>query len=403
MRKPRLGPLLAAQLVASAGFSLALPFLSLYLVQQRGVPMALVGTVMLGAAFASALGQFLGGEAADRLGRRPTLAAALLLRVAAFLGLGALMALHGPVWAIVLLFLGVRVTGGMAMPPVSALVADRAERNRLEGYGLLRVSSNLGWGAGPALGGFLAASLPYAHLFLLAAGATGLALILVQVGVAEPPRRPPAAPAREVLAALRDRRLLAFLALCLPVFLVAGQMVSTLSVFAVERAGLSPAQFGGLLTLNGFLVAGAQYPLARVSGRWPRRRALALGAGLYGLGYLSFGWVRAYPLMLGAMAVVTLGEMLFAPAALAVAADLASPEHRGRYLGAFGLAESFGWSAGSFLGGLLLDLVPWAPGVWGAIAALGFLAAGLFLAAQGSHGPFQLQAARALDQKQGRP
>ncbi|MDW7967638.1 MAG: MFS transporter, partial [Thermoanaerobaculum sp.] len=311
---------MAVQLLASAGFSLALPFLALYLVQQRGVSMSLVGTVMLGAAFASALGQFLGGEGADRLGRRRTLIAALLLRVAAFLGLGSLMALYGPVWAIVLLFLLVRVTGGMAMPPVSALVADFTEQNRVEGYGLLRVGANLGWGAGPALGGFLATFLPYSHLFLLAAGATGLAFLLVLGAVPEPTRPRPASPARELLIALRDRRLLSFLALCFPVFLVAGQLVSTLSVFTVEKLGLSTAQFGGLLTLNGLLVAVAQYPLARGSGRWPRRHVLALGALFYALGYLSFGWVRVYPLMLGSMVVVTLGEMLFAPAALAEAA-----------------------------------------------------------------------------------
>ncbi len=392
--------LMAVQLVTSAGFSLALPFLSLYLVQKRGVPMALVGTVMLGAAFTSALGQFLGGEGADRVGRRATLLCALLLRVAAFTGLGTLMALTGPVWAIVLVFLLVRGTGGMAMPPVSALVADHTEQNRMEGYGLLRVGANLGWGAGPALGGYLATFLPYSHLFLLAAGATGTALLLVLVGVEESGPQRTAREARAVFTALTDRRFLPFLALCLPVFIVAGQLVSTLSVFTVEKLGLSTAQFGGLLTLNGLLVAVGQYPLARLSSRWARHHALSLGALLYGLGYLSFGWVRTFPLMAGSMAVVTLGEMLFAPASLAVAADLAAAGHRGRYLGAFGLTESFGWSAGSFVGGLLLDFVPAPPWLWGGISALAFLAAGLFaLLAQGGHGPLQLKPARALDEE----
>lgn len=399
-KKRTLWLLMAVQLVTSAGFSLALPFLSLYLVQKRGVPMALVGTVMLGAAFASALGQFLGGEGADRLGRRRTLLGALLLRIAAFTGLGALMALSGPVWAIVLLFLAVRLTGGMAMPPVSALVADHTQQNRMEGYGLLRVGANIGWGSGPALGGFLATFLPYSHLFLLAAGATGLAFLLVLAGIKEEARQRMRTGTREVFAALRDRRFLSLLALCFPVFLVAGQLVSTLSVFTVEKVGLSTAQFGGLLTLNGLLVAVAQYPLARATSRWPRHLTLALGALLYGLGYLSFGWVRTFPLMLGSMAVVTLGEMLFAPSSLAVAADLAPAEHRGRYLGAFGLAESFGWSAGSFLGGLLLDFVPSAPGLWGALSSLAFLSAVLFgLFAKGGHGPLQLKPARALDEE----
>lgn len=401
-KKPGLWPLVGVQLVTSMGFSLALPFLSLYLVQKRDMSTSLVGTVMLGAAFASAMGQFLGGTGADRLGRRFTLASALVLRVAAFSALGILMATNGPIYAIVLLFLLVRVTGGLAMPAVSALVADLTEENRIEGYGLLRVGGNIGWGAGPALGGFLATFLPYSHLFLLAAGATLIALFLVASLVREP-KRARAPSDRGLLAAFRDPRLLIFLALDLPVFLLAGQLVSTLSIFTVERLGLSTAQFGGLLTLNGLLVAVAQYPLARWSARWPRFRVLALGAFLYGLGYLSLGWVQAYPLLLGSMTVVTFGEMLFAPASSATVAELAPPQARGRYLGALGLAESFGFSAGPFLGGLLLDFVPSAPLLWGALASLGFLAAGLFLGGgEGLHRALQKKAARALDEKEGR-
>ncbi|MGQ9700149.1 MAG: hypothetical protein ACUVQS_03695, partial [Candidatus Bipolaricaulaceae bacterium] len=101
---------------------------------------------------------------------------------------------------------------------------------------------------------------------------------------------------KNAVSALRDRTLWIFLGLSLPVFLVAGQLVSTLS-FLVDRLGLRESQFGGLLTLNGLLVV-AQYPLARVMKTWPARQGLALGALLYALGYLSFGWVRYYPLML---------------------------------------------------------------------------------------------------------
>jgi len=102
-----------------------------------------------------------------------------------------------------------------------------------------------------------------------------------------------------------------------------------------------------------------------------------LGAFLYGAGYLLFGWLRAYSALMGAMVVLTWGEMLFAPTSLAVVADLAPPDRRGRYMGAFGLAESFGWSAGPFLGGVLLDAFPHSPqAMWGLITSLAF-AAGL--------------------------
>ncbi len=390
-------------MITSAGASLALPFVSLYLTRQRGLPMSLVGTVMLSAAFAEALGQGLGGGFADRFGRRPVLLGSLAFRILTFLAMAWLMASTSTVYAISLAYLAIRVSGGLALPAISALIADFTRAKRVEGYGILRVGANVGWALGPALGGYLASFFPYAVLFVFGAAATSLALVLVAWAVHEPIVHRPQREKRRAPQIFRDRTFLGFLGLSLPVFLVAGQLVSTLSVFLVGRLGLSEAQFGGLLTLNGLLVVAAQYPLARAVQAWPRRWGLALGAFLYAVGYLSFGWVRAYPLMLLAMGVVTLGEMIFTPVAMAIAAGLAPEAQRGRYLGAFGLVQSFGWSGGAFLGGILLDYAPTPQVLWGALTSLGFLAAALFLApGKLLHHAFQEKPARALDQKDGR-
>ncbi len=103
---------------------------------------------------------------------------------------------------------------------------------------------------------------------------------------------------------------------------------------------------------------------------------LRLGSLLYGLGYLSLGWFHSYGALLGAITIVTLGEMIFQPTALGVTADMAPPGRRGTYMGTFGLAEALGWSAGPFLGGVLLDVFPKSPALmWGAITSLSFAAA----------------------------
>lgn len=394
--------LVGVQMITSAGFSLALPFLSLYLARERGLSMSLVGTLMFFAAFASALGQFLGGELSDRWGRKRVLLVSLAIRILAFLTTAWLMASVGSILAIASLYLVIRVSGGLAQSPVSALLADYRRARRVEGYGLLRVGANVGWALGPALGGYLATFLPYAALFVFGAGLTLLALVLAVWAVRDHLARV-VQEGKTAVSAFRDRTLWIFLGLSLPVFLVAGQLVSTLSVFLVDRLGLRESQFGGLLTLNGLLVVLAQYPLARVMQTWPARQGLALGALLYALGYWSFGWIRYYPLMLLAIGVVTLGEMIFTPVAMALAAGLASEDQRGRYLGMFGLVQSFGWSGGAFLGGVLLDFAPSAEVLWGSLSSLGFLAALLFLGAgKLLHSPFQEKPAGALDQKEGR-
>jgi len=370
--------LVTSQLITSAGFSIALPFLALYLHRDRGLSMTVVGVIALANGVLSALARLGGGELADRIGRRPTVLGAVGARVGLFLGLAALVWGNGSLWAIAAVYLGVRVSGALAMSAITAMVADLAgTERRMEAYGLLRVGGNVGWAAGPAMGGAMAAYLPYWTLFAATAALTMLAFGLLLRHAREPaPGGEAAPPGRGFREVLADRRFVAFVGISLLVFVVAGQLVSTLSVFTVDRLGLSEAQFGGLLTLNGLLVVLFQYPLARAVIRFPRGRLLVAGSLLYALGYLAFGWLRAYPALLGAIAVVTLGEMLYAPSTLAVTADLAPPGRRGMHLGAFGLAETLGWSLGGFVGGALLDAFPSSPlGTWGTVAGLGFLAA----------------------------
>jgi len=375
----RLWPLIAVQLLTGAGFSLSLPFLSLYLYQERGLPMGLVGTIMLGSAVAAALARIVGGELSDKLGRRPVLLGALSLRIFLFLGLAA--SVHYGLWIVLIaaLYFGVRFSGAFAMPAIAAMVADlSSEEERMRAYGILRVGANVGWALGPSVGGFLKAFLPYAALFLLTAAVSGACTLLALVSLRESLRG--TGERREgfsaVLSSLRDPRFRGFILLSLLVLLVAGQLISTLSVFAVDRLGLSTAHFGAMLTLNGLLVVALQYPLARVFERRRRNLVLALGACLYGAGYFSMGWLRAFWPLMGSVGVATLGEIIFMPASLAVVARLAPPAERGRYMGLWGLAESFGWSAGPLVGGVLLDLFPQDPQVmWGIIASLGFVAA----------------------------
>ncbi len=370
--------LVASQLITSAGFSIALPFLSLYLYRDRGLAMTVVGAIALANGVVSAVGRIVGGELADRFGRRPTVLGAVGGRVALFLGLAALVATDGPVWAIALVYLAVRITGALAMSAITAMVADLAGKGeRMEAYGLLRVGGNVGWALGPAWGGYMASFWPYWTLFVTTALLTaGAFVLLVRHSRGSPHEAGEGATEKRLGDALRDGRFVTFAALSLLVFTVAGQLVSTLSVFTVDRLGLSEAQFGGLLTLNGLLVVLFQYPLSRGVVRLPRGPLLAMGTLLYGLGYLAFGWFRLYPALLGAMVVVTCGEMIYAPTALAVTADLAPPSRRGRYLGVFGLAETLGWSLGAFVGGVLLDVFPTsAAGVWGTVASLAGLGA----------------------------
>jgi MFS family permease len=72
---------------------------------------------------------------------------------------------------------------------------------------------------------------------------------------------------------------------------------------------------------------------------------------------------------------VTAGEIVATPPSQQLASNFSTEATRGRYMGIYGLFNSFGWSLGPLVGGVLLDTLPGRPMmVWGAITLLAFLA-----------------------------
>jgi MFS family permease len=119
-----------------------------------------------------------------------------------------------------------------------------------------------------------------------------------------------------------------------------------------------------------------QYPMTVALRRLAKFRALILGSLLYASGYLWLGWITQFGWALGAMAIITTGEIIHAPITLSVIGELAPQDQRGRYMGLFGLSQTVGIAFGPLLGGILLDVFPFdARLVWGPIASIALVAA----------------------------
>ena len=363
----------------SAGFSLSLPFLSLYLFQQRDVPMTVVGLFILGSGIIAAAAQMLAGMLSDKIGRRPIILGSMTLAAALFVVMAFLINSVAPVWTIIGAYVLVRCGLMAARPATQALVVDLMPKSRLaEGYGLLRMGQNLGFGFGPAIGGYFWLVTGYGWLFGAAAVITGIGLLITFTQLKESfsGSNGEKVSFSAVLATAKDRTFLWFTIISVIAFMGLGQFISTLSVYTVDRIGFSTVQYGSLLTMNAILVVSLQYPAARWINKFSRARALFLGMMVYTVGYLTMGFVGPYALAIGAMAIITLGEILFSPVSMAVVGELSPKSWRGRYQGFYGLAETMGISLGPTLGGMLLDRS--APdgtlAVWGPIAGVIFLA-----------------------------
>ena len=231
-------------------------------------------------------------------------------------------------------------------------------RERLLGYGRLRVAVNVGWALGPALGGLMA-ERSYALLFAVSAVACLACLGLLRWIVAEMPRLRPESRFswRELASVTADRRFLGFCGHVVLIAAVMMQLTVALAVHSARYAHLTEAQVGLLFTINGVIVVLTQTPVTRGLSRARLTSVLAVGCLLYAAGYGWTGFATNFALMAAAVAVVTLGEITVSPSLQTLAANLAPDRLKGRYLGFLGLALALGSACGPLLGGLGLQFL----------------------------------------------
>lgn len=366
------------------GFSMCLPFFSLYLYQERGVPMAVIGFIVLLIGIISALSQVYSGMLTDRLGRKPLLTASMVLSCISYVVLALLIKFIAPVWILVVVFIASYVLMTIIRPTMFTVVTDLAEREKMtRAFGLLKAGINIGWALGPAVGGFLLTLISYEWMFGLATLTALIPLFLTGMLLHESLEKSGEKDVigiRNIAKVAKNSNFTMYIVITFLLLIAFGQMVSTLSVYSVDFAGFTTAQYGSLLTLNGIIVVLLQYPMAAITSSRPKYRVLICGSLLVFAGLITFSWVGSYALAILAMTLLSFGEIIFSPVALTVVSDIAPKSQRGLYMGTFSLSETLGHSTGPFIGGILMDVFPNDPiFIWGGLstfalaAALGFL------------------------------
>ncbi|AGC42164.1 major facilitator family transporter [Myxococcus stipitatus DSM 14675] len=357
--------------------SFVVPFLALYLTRERGFSVERAGLVVslygVGAVIASPLG----GMLADRVGRRITLAGGLWL---GSIGMVCLGFARDPVAISVAAFcLG--IMGELYRPAVSAAITDVVSpEDRQRAFGLLYWVINVGFAIAVPMAGLM---VRYGYLTLFIADAITtftygccIWFMLPETRPAQPPKQDTSAArsaASSLLAPFRDP---AFLAFAVPVFGVSVIFYQSQVALPMDLSarGLTEAQFGTVLAVNGALIVLLQPFTSRVLKHLRRAQALAIAAVLTGLGFGLHSVSAHMGLAACAVAVWTLGEMLQAPVAPSVVADLAPPGLRGSYQGAFHMLWGLASSVAPALGGWILGRAG-SSSLWMTCLVLGFVCA----------------------------
>jgi MFS family permease len=345
--------LVAGTLITRAG-SFAVPFLTIYLHTERGLSLRAAGLALAAYGAGGMVASLSGGTLADRLGRKPVVVGSPLLGGAAVV---ALLFTQAPAAVVAVAFLAGAVSES-GRPAVSAMLTDLTPLDRrIDAFALFRLVINLGFAVGTGIGGLLITHFGFSRLFV-ADAATSWVYAVVALALL-PETKPAAAPdktgsPRGFGAVLADPVFRRFWLGSFAMALAFAQTMVTLPLALSER-GLSTAIYGALISTNGVIIIAAEFWVSGRTRRYPPARVMALGSVLLGGGFALTGFAgRSIPLLLGTVAVWTLGEMVGSPTSQAYLSAIAPPDLRGRYAGGLGLAWSVAFTVGPLLGGLAL-------------------------------------------------
>jgi MFS family permease len=345
-------------------------FLSLYLVDARGLDATAAGFVVGLNGLGGAAGVLAGGVLADRWGRRRTLlashaAAATLMFTLAFVS-------WVPAIAAISCLLGsAQMMAGPAL--VAAIVDVVPERDRTRAFNLQFWAFNLGAAAASLLAGLLAES-GFTLLFVADGAATLVTFLVFVLRVPEtlPRQGAPAVTQRGLHTVLTDRTFLLFVGLTLLLAVLSAQ-TATILPLAMKQDHLPPSAFGGLMAFAGALIVAGQLFVPRLIGTRNKPGVLAAANTLLAVGYGLLAFADILPVYVVAATIWTVGSMLAAPPNAATIAALSPTELRGRYQGVFYLTFPVAGFIAPALGGAGLQRL--GDGVWLIGGALGLVAA----------------------------
>ncbi|GAA1598921.1 MFS transporter [Kribbella sancticallisti] len=340
------------QLVSSAG-SLAWIYLTLYLVEDRGMSPQQAGFAAAAYGVGLLLGNLGGGWFGDRFGLRTAAVASQLSWAVACLAMPVV-----PTALLAGLAAVAGLCGGATRPNLSALVATAlpAERRR-EGIALSRSASNAGFTIGPPLGGLLAA-YDFSLVFVVDAVSSVVLAAVIWRWVPSAVRVVSAQASGGVWRALRqDRSVLVLLAAIVVVDTVYRQLYATLPLL-LRDAGSPAVAYGVLIGLSSVLIVLLEAPLAMRLREHRSTRVIATGFVLVGLGLSVLGFWPALAGAAVAVAIITAGEMLYKPTATAHVADAAPEGMTGRFSSLYAAASISGMFLAPALGGAAYQHIP---------------------------------------------
>ncbi len=326
-------------LINRAG-TMVIPFLSLYLTQDVGITPKNVGVIMTCFGLGSFIGTWFGGKLTDVFGYYKIMLFSLFTTGILFVGLQFLQDYYTICAGIFLLMI---VADSFRPAAFVALIAYSKPENKTRSVTLIRLAINLGFSAGPALGGITITSLGYSGLFWVDGSTCVLASILL-LFVLHPKKAKVMdnTKNKNPKSAYKDVKYLVFIASMVLFGFCFVQYFSTIPIFYNDIFKLSEFKIGLLLAMNGFLIFAFEMPLIKYleSKSYAKISYVIFGLMLVGLSFIILNLFSWSGILVIGMLLMTIGEMIAFPFSNAIAMERSKRGNRGEYMALYSIAFS---------------------------------------------------------------
>jgi predicted MFS family arabinose efflux permease len=323
--------------------TMVLPFLSKYLKEDLGFSYGQVGWIMVCFGVGSMLGSWLGGKLSDKIGFYRIMIFSLLTSGLMFFVIQYITSFIG----LCISMFAIMTVADMYRPAMFVSIGAYAKpENRTRALTLVRLAINLGFAAGPAMGGLIIMNIGYRGLFW-ADGITCIVAILIfwlKVKEKKKSAFTDKEHPGEVLthSVFKDKPFWLFLFTCLVSGILFFQVFTTIPLYHREQFSLTELQTGLLLTMNGILVFFCEMPIVSYVERKKINKVKVVAFGCFLMALSMFlmlfnTWVGILTLM---MIFMTFAEMFAFPFSNSVALSRAPKGHEGRYMAIYTMSFS---------------------------------------------------------------
>jgi len=341
--------------------AMVIPFLSLYLEDEKGFTLPQVGWIMTSFGVGSLAGTWMGGKLTDSIGFYKVITCSLFLGGLGFIGLQYMDTFYGLCFGVFTL-----IFVADSYRPAIFVACDTYSKpaNVTRSIALIRLAINLGFIIGPVAGGIIIARISYTSLFWIDGITCVLASILIFILLKPKEARKKAKTAvvtKEGVSPYRNKTYMLFFLIMVLNGMMFVLYFSLLPLYYKNVYFLSEDVIGLLLIVNGIIIVAFEMPLVGWAERIQMSKVMATFWGIIflALSFLVLNFSSWVGILVIGMVLMTIGEMIGSPFSNALALEMAPKGRKGSYLGLYSMSFSISHIVGHNGGMNMVNTFDW--------------------------------------------